>query len=408
MRKILQQTSWLFFAQVLTRIIGLFYTIFLAKNLGVENFGLLTVALSYFSIISSVAEFGFNRFLTREIARDKTKIKELLFNVAILRVVLTSVLFAIFSVALYSLDPDRMRVSLILLAVLAILPQSAALTFDAVFVGLRRLQVSAMLLIISSLATFILGTFLVIKSFGSFGAVSALLFGQLVYAFASAVIFFKQEGMIMSFRISLFKRAIIGSLPYGLLGILGLLYFRVDTVILAYFRGSFETGIYGVAFRFLEAVTFIPYAFFSALFPVLAKAHDSSSSQVKQLYFKSLKLMLLVGVVVGVAFFLLLPIVISTFLPSYSHSINAIKILALAIPFMFIHTPAVSVLFSSDRYLKEVLLLSILILALNVMGNFIFIPSFGFIAASWITVISEVLSFIIFFLFTKFRFLDKI
>ena len=35
----------------------------------------------------------------------------------------------------------------------------------------------------------------------------------------------------------------IGSLPYGLLGILGLLYFRIDTILLSYLRGNFETEI---------------------------------------------------------------------------------------------------------------------------------------------------------------------
>lgn len=408
MKEILKQSSWLFTAQFLTRTISFFYTIYLARILGVSDFGLLTVALAYFSIISSISDLGFNRFLIREIARDKIKVQELIWNIAMLRLTLTSILFAIFSVVLYILDPDKMRVSLILLAVLAILPQSIALTFDAVFVGLRKLQFSAISLFLSGLTTVMVGIFLVSRGFGPIGAVNAIIFGQLIYLFVLFFLFFKHQGVTFSsIKLPILKQAIAGSLPYGLLGILGLLYFRVDAIILSYFRGSFETGIYGVAYRFLEAATFIPYAFFSSLFPVLAKAHDLSPASVKQLYFKSLTIMVLAGFVLAAVYFFILPQVFNMFLPDYLPSVGVVKILALAIPLMFLHTPAVAVLFSTDKYLKKVLLLSALILGFNIVVNLIFIPWYGFLAAAWITVISEALSFIVFFLFTKFQILDK-
>lgn len=408
MKEILKQSSWLFTAQFFTKSISFFYTIYLARILGVSDFGLLTVALAYFSIISSISDFGFNRFLIREIARDKIKIQELIWNIAILRLTLTSILFAVFSVVLYILDPDKMRVSLILLAVLAILPQSIALTFDAVFVGLRKLQFSAISLIFSGLTTVAVGIFLVSRGFGPTGAVNAIIFGQVIYVFVLFFYLFKHQGVTLSsIKLPILKQTIVGSLPYGLLGILGLLYFRVDAIILSYFRGSFETGVYGAAYRFLEAATLIPYAFFASLFPVLAKAHDLSPASVKQLYFKSLKIMVLLGTVLALAYFFILPQVFNIFLPDYLPSVGAIKILALAIPLMFLHTPAVALLFSTDKYLKQVLFLSALILGFNIVVNLVFIPQYGFLAASWITVISEALSFLVFFMFVKFQILER-
>ena len=75
---------------------------------------------------------------------------------------------------------------------------------------------------------------------------------------------------------------------------------------------------------------------------------------------------------------------------------------------MFIHVPAVTVLLSTDKYLKQVLILSLITVAFNIGANLAFIPKFGFIAASWVTVASEILSFVIFFLLTKNKFLDKV
>lgn len=408
MKEILRQASWLFFAQVLTRFIGFFYTIFLANKLGVLDFGLLTVGFAYFSILSSVSDFGFNRYLIRELARGEMKSADLVSNIVMLRLTITAILFAIFSLILYYFDPDKFRVSIILLSTLAILPQSVALTFDGIFVALRKLQLSSLALIISSMSTVLAGFLLVTAGFGVTGAVNALIFGQLMYVLALVLLIHTNRTSILSqVNFSMIKKIIVGSLPYGLLAILGLLYFRVDTIMLSYLKGSFETGIYGVSYRFLEAITFIPTVFFSSLFPVLANTHTANPTQVKTLYFKSLKLLSGLGFLILIVYIFILPEVIKVFLPNYLSSIQAITILSLSIPFMMMQTSSISVLLSTDKFLKQILFLSLGTLIFNIVANLIFIPQYGYLAAAWVTVLSEVLSFIIFFQFTKNKILNR-
>ena len=406
MRAILKQTSWLFVAQSLTRVVSFFYTIFLAKTLGVSDFGLFSAALAYYSIISSVADFGFNRFLIREVARNKERASELLAHVTFLRLLLSSIFFAVFAVVLYSLDADKMRVSLILLATLAILPQAIALTLDAVFIAIQNLKFSAISLFISSLTTSFAGLALVGYGFGPMGAVAALIFGQVIYVLV-LLFFLQNQGFLKlsQFKLSTLKQALAGSLPYGLIGVLGLLYFRIDTVLLSYIKGNFETGIYAAAYRFLEAIMFVPSAFSAALFPVIVKLHKSNN--LNRLYFKSIKLMGLLGVFLMLLFILVLPLLIEVFLPSYLQAIDVIRILAISIPFIFIATPGVQIMLSTEKYLKTVIFLSFFTVAFNITLNLIFIPLYGFIAAAWITVASEILSFTIFFFFTKYKILDN-
>lgn len=402
MRAILKQTSWLFLAQSITRVIGLFYTIFLASNLGVADFGLYILALAYFSLFSSISDFGFNRFLIREIAKDKLKLPELVCNIAMLRLTFASILFAVFGYGLYILDADKLRVSLTLLAVLAILPQSFALTLDGIFVALQKLQFSALALLISSLATVFLGSILVYSGLGAYGAVNALIFGQLAYVVALAIFLWRQGVLnLSSVKFATLKKVTLGSLPYGLLMVLGLLYFRIDTLLLSYLRGNFETGLYGAAYKFLEAVVFIPSALGTALFPVMTKLHSMHVSKIKSLYFKSMKIMLLISLTVVFGYLLILPIVIRAFLPTYLPSIDAIRILSLAIPFMFLLFPASAVVLSSEKYLKGIIFLSLIPLSFNILMNLIFIPKYGFIAASWVTVASDILSFLMIFMFIQ-------
>lgn len=404
MRAILKQSSWLFMAQAVARIISFFYIIFLARSLGVDDFGLYTVALAYFSIISAFADFGFNRFLIREVAKDKAAAPDLICNIVILRLAITSIFFAIFSLILYLFDPDKMRVSLTLLATLAILPQSVALTLDGVFIAIQKLKISGLTILFTGFSTAFLGFFLVSAGFGAFGGVNALLLGQMIYVGILIIVLRKNKILKLTHvNKETIKKVILGSLPYGMLGVLGLLYFRIDTILLSYLRGSFETGIYSAGYKFLEAVTFIPAGFSAALFPVLSRLHIHDKDSIAKLYFKSLKVMLGFGIVTLLAFILILPTVIRVFLPNYISSISVVLILSLSIPFMFAHVPAVSVLFSTEKYLKKILTLSVITLLFNIVLNLILIPQYGFIGAAWVTLASEVLSFVLFFIFLRIR-----
>lgn len=404
MKNILKQTSWLVIAQTLGRAIGFLYTIFLARNLGVEDFGIYSVALAYFSLLSIISDFGFNRFLIREIAVDKTKLPQLLWNISLLRLTLTVILYASFAVGLYILDNDKLRVNLVLLASLAVIPQAVSLTIDAIFIAMQRLQLASVSLVLLSLVSATLGLYFVSSGLGTYGAVLALILGQAIYLL-SLIYFLNRENKIKFVQINsaTLKEIFLGSLPYGILGILGLLYFKIDILLLTYIRGNFDAGIYGASFKFLEALVFVPSALSAALFPIFARLHEGDSSKIGKLYFKSIGLMLILGIFIATGYWLILPPLINLYLPNYNTAIEVIKILSLTIPLMFIHVPGAQVLLSTDKFLKPILVLSILTLAFNIILNLIFIPQYGVKAAAWVTVLSELLSFIVFFLLLRSR-----
>ncbi len=401
MEFVLRQSFWLLIAQSLVRVVSFFYTIYLAKVLGVENFGLYIVAFTYFSLISAASDFGFNRYLIREVSKDESNLSELLCNISIFRLAFSAILFAVFATFLYFIDSDKERVLFSLLAVLAVLPQTLAQSFDGIFIALRKLQYSAVSLAVASLSMALIGYILVNSGYQVLGAVNALIISQFVYLTIALILLLRNSphSIFASVNLMTIKSLIKGSLPYGFIGILGLLYFRIDTVMLSYLKGDFETGIYGAGYRFLEAVTFIPSIFAAVLFPMLAKLHQSDILKVRKVYFKSIKITAGVGLIIFFAYLLILPGVIKSVLPSYIDAIPVIYILSLAIPFMFAHVPAVQVLLSTDKFLKPVIYLSVAMLLFNILGNLVFIPNYGFIGAAWITTASEILSFIVFFLF---------
>ncbi|MDO8429661.1 MAG: flippase [Candidatus Daviesbacteria bacterium] len=399
MRSILKNSTFLLLAQALVKIISFFYTIFLANFLGVSNFGYYVTALAYFSLISAISDFGFNRFLIREGSRDQTVLSKMVGVVSLLRIVLVTLICLIFWFWIKGVDPDSERISLSTLAVMAVLPQSIALTFDAALVARQRIGFSALGLLILSTVTTGVGIYLILSGYETSGALISLILGQVVY-FLVLFIFLRQTGV--SFKLlfdkETLRKILNGSVPYGIISVLGLLYFRIDTLLISYIRGVEETGIYGAAYRFLEAVIFIPSALATAMFPVVVNLHDKNPGEIKKLYFKSVGILFVLSLPILIIYLYFLPQLIERFLPAFIGSIAAIKILSWTIPFIFIHVPGALVLISGSKYLWEVIYLSLFTLSFNIIFNIIFLPSFGFIAAAYITVASEALSFLVFFI----------
>lgn len=399
---ILKNSAWLWVAQAITKAISFFYTIFLARNLGVENFGLYIAALSYFALISSVTDFGVARFLMREVSSDQSRLNKVLPIAIFSRFCLLLIFLVVFSVGLYVFDHDINRRTLSILAVLAVLPQSISLTLDAVFIALRKISYSALGILLLNIVTTTIGVIFVSFGYGSYGVVLALAIGQVLYAaILVGFTFWQKINWSNHIDIGGFKSLIRGSLPYGLLGILGLLYFKIDALMISYMRGNFELGIYGAGYKFLEAITFIPAVVGTVLFPVMAHLHERSRKDIYTLYSKSLKTMFLLSLPITLGFIFLLPPVINFFLPQYYQSITVIKVLALTIPWLFLIAPQGTLLLSSEKYLKPVVLISVFNLLFNFVGNLIFIPIFGFMGAAWMTVISDVVGFFIFYVAIK-------
>lgn len=403
--RIFKNSSYLLVAQGITKVISFFYVLFLARNLGVENFGLYIVALSYFSLIAGISDFGISQYLIREASSQPHRLSTLLSNVTFLRLVVVSILFMFFSIFFYLTDPDHMRVALVLMGILAVLPQSLALSLDSAFVSKQRLSLSAMGILVLSLSTTLFGIAFVNSGAGPVGAVAGLILGEMIYAIFNLAIISKLKISVLhevSFKTA--KEVVIGGLPFGLLAVLGLLYFKIDALILNYIKGSYATGIYGAAYKFLEAIIFVPSAINASIFPVMSSLSLNEPKKVYSLYLRSTYILLGLALLIVLGYLTILPIIIRTYLPQYLPSIDVIRILTFTIPFFFMIAPQSAVLFSHKRFLKRLIAISTFNLALNITLNLLFIPHFSYIAAAYITVISDIVSFIIFFTFIRWQF----
>src|SRR3989344_2040109 len=88
---VFKNTSFLFFSEVVIKILGLFYFIFLARNLSVDIFGRYNLVTSFVTIFSFLPDIGIGLIVVREIARKGFDSALLLGNTLIITTVMSVV-----------------------------------------------------------------------------------------------------------------------------------------------------------------------------------------------------------------------------------------------------------------------------------------------------------------------------
>ncbi len=105
----------------------------------------------------------------------------------------------------------------------------------------------------------------------------------------------------LNFDFKYFKRILKRSLPYALLILLMMIYYRVDGVMLERMlvNGKREAALYAQGFRFFEAFTMIGYLFAGLLLPIFAKML-AKKEDISGMVYLSFKIILAIGVLIGV------------------------------------------------------------------------------------------------------------
>lgn len=400
LKTIFKNSSYLLVSQLFVKVFAFGYAIFLAGNIGASDFGTYSAALSIFGLMSLFSDLGINRVLTRDIARDESELPKLFSTAMLLRAFSAAVSFLGLTIFFYLTDPSNLRFQLTTIALLSLIPQSIALSIDAILIALKRVSYSALGFFLFNMASFIVGSALIFLGYGVYGAIIAFLTGQILYAFFLVYLLASSRKInFKPFDFNVAKNLLIMSWPYGVLSAIGFASFRLDTVILSYAVGGEQTGIYALSYRFLEAATIVPVAFGTVLYPVFSE-HSEDPQRTKKLFNNSLLFGFLAGIGILIAMNITVPFFLNRVLPeSFFGSSSALIILSFAIPFIFMHIPMGQLLLSRQNLLKQTLLVYLFIFLVNLALMLAIIPTYGYIGAAWITVIVEALTFLSFLIY---------
>ncbi len=198
--------------------------------------------------------------------------------------------------------------------------------------------------------------------------------------------------LLGSFRRDTARAIIAEGFPIGVLLILSLIFFKIDTLMLAALKGKTDAGIYSLPYKALESVLFFPAALGGLMMPLITAALASGRREAGKIAKKAADIYLIVSLPASFLFFAAAPIVVEILGGrEYAVSAGVMRILAAAVVPLFLGNLFGNAIIAAGRQRK--LLWAYLFLALfNVGLNFLLIPPFSYNGAASATFLTELLS----------------
>ena len=382
----LRNTVIVLAAKVVGRLVALVTVIATLRYLGPAPYGTFATLVNYTAIVSVMLDLGFNVLFVREGARERSQIQRYLRNVMSVRVLMSVVSFGLLAAVLGLAGLGGLLVPGF---VLMVLTSYSTLLRNALY-AVQQLGFEAIAVILESLL--LLG--LVI-----FGRETKQGITYFVWAYAAqyafscvyfAIVLAVKKIAVIGWRFepSLLRTWLWRGLPFALTFVITILYFRIDQPIVYALRSHAEAGWYGAAYKPFEALLFVPMTFLSVVFPVLSVYHRERPAEQIDAVNRFFKALLLIGWPMTVGIFVLAH-PLNHALQLYNESEPALRILSLALAIAFVNNAFIGALSASDRQSSFTWAAGWSLVA-NIAMNLALIPTFGYIGASWATVMTEI------------------
>ena len=382
----LRNTVTVLGAKVVARLIALVTVIYIINSLEPRRYGAFTVLVNCTAIVSVVLDLGFNVLFVREGARHRDDIERYLRNVMSVRLVMSVLSLVLLVGVLMVVGLSDLIVPGFFLMVLT---SYSTLLRNGLY-AVQQLGYEAIAVILESVVLLALvlygrqthqGVTYFVWAYAAQYAFSCVYFSVVLAAKRIAVIGWR-------FEPDLVREWFWKGLPFALTFVLTILYFRIDQPLVFALKSQTEAGWYGAAYKPIEALLFIPMTFLSVVFPVLSVYHRERQTEVLDALNRFYKALLLMGWPMSVGIFVL-AYPLNAVMRLYAPSAPALQILALALGFAFVNNAFIGALNASDRQLSFTWAAG-WSLAANVVLNLALIPTFGYLGASWATVLTEI------------------
>jgi len=389
-QRIAKNTAVLYAAYIITALLGLLLSILIARKLGDVTFGKYSFALAFTAIFAVFLDLGFDTLIIRDVARDKSLAPKYLGNIAVIKAILSVVIFGLIAIIINLMDYPQDTTTAVLIFGICIVFAAFSNIFRVIFRAFERMEYEALVTVLQQLITVSLGLAAVFLGCGLIEIAYAFLIGS-IFGFALSLSLCGTKFAKPRFEIDFdfWKRITKVALPIGFLSIAAIIYIRIDMVMLSAMKGDAVVGWYNAAYNLILALKPVEQLFLNALFPVMAGLFVSSLSSLRIAYERSLRYLFILGLPLAVGATLLSDRIILFFYgDQFTYSILALQILSWDILLFFLYHCLGNVLMAVNR--QNQMAFSVGICAvINVVLNLILIPRFSYIGAGIATIVTE-------------------
>jgi O-antigen/teichoic acid export membrane protein len=380
--------------------------ILVARLLDSESFGIYNYLLAIILLFVMFSDFGIStstcKITSEFIAKKKRNIKNILSNSLIFSFIISTFLTILLLTYYYFLEEGDSLGLLYLIPLIYLAPISSI--YDGFFRGQKKFKQLFFISSFSGIASIPLIYTLIFK----LGLNGALISQSIFYLITIIFFIYFSKGLLIEFDKKILGNLLSHSITIGLISLSYFLYSKVDILFLGYFNYFSEVGIYEIMNKIIALLT-MPFLIFS----------QTTSPSITRIYYsgkrdlllgkikKSILISLTLSLIIATLFYFISPFLLETiFNQNLTQEITMILFILL---FTFIFQSTATLIGNtfviSTGHAKLNLINLFLFGIINLVLNFFFIRSFGFIGVFYSTLICGVISSIslVFFYYIRIK-----
>lgn len=384
---------------VFSKMLGMVSTVILARYLGPEAYGKYCFILSYAFIFTVIADFGLNDLIVRDVARDHSLAAKYFAASFMIKALFSIISILLFIFSVYFMGYPKEIIVYVAMFSLSILFITFGNSVSSIFKAFERMQYSSLMVILnSSFLLFFVATIVYFE-----GTLFQIILSRVIALCVGSVIGFfilmrKIAKPEFNVGFPYLKTIAKNAFPFLTVGLIHSLYFNLDVIMLSKMRGPIYVGWFTPAANDLFfSLLIIPTAIATVAYPIFSRQYHESTEKFRESFNFTVKVSIILGVAISAGVFMLAQEIIHFFFGSkYENSVIVLRIIALAISFIFVKE-IVGFGLATVGQVNTLMWLTILSLGLNAILNLILIPIYAHIGAAITSVIcifsSLVLSF---------------
>lgn len=403
----IHNTSWVIGERFITIALGFFVTVLVSRYLGPEKYGVLSYALSLSALFATAGHMGLSGLVVREIVKKPQKITETLGTSIVLKTfgISLGVIFLLLYAVFFERHQSQDFWTIVVISTSLLFRPLNVIVFwfqsqvQIKYVATARF-VSFLIAAVVKIILIYIGAELLFFAFAHFLQVVFLSIFLIVVYQAKASI----SIVLWKFSFSRAKELLCEGWVVMLGALFFTVYMKMDQVMLKWFVGAGEVGIYSVAASISEAWYFLPTAIVASMFPKLIKLKESAPRRYNRRLQQIFEILFVIALIVALIMAFMAKPLIGFFF--------GVKYLSSA-PILSIHIWAGLFVFMRAAFRKWILIEDALMFSLITQGfgafaniglNLLLIPSYGGKGAAIATLLSYAMaSYFSLFFFKKSR-----
>jgi O-antigen/teichoic acid export membrane protein len=367
-------------------VISIITGMFLARILGPEQMGLMAATIAGFSLTQSLVEGGFSTFLTRVVAREPEKFKEILFHAFFLRLIFTFPLLTIIACIFLFLGIIKgANIQTVFSGEIYLFAFILYGTFYAAYAGKEDFKSWWVMSTPLRIFVFFLGitvahiTRRIECSYFSMG--SLVILGLLLLIHSLSI---KED-----IRLTTLKEVIRGGFAFAIWNVTSSISLKFDSFWLGMTRSSYETGLYASAYQLFLWLGSIWGPIYMVVFPALSRLARKSTSTFQMVTWMLLGFSVILGSSLSLLLFFsgekAVPLLFGN---KFNEAGPMARLLGLSFLPLSLNRMASNILNARgmERWVASAGLVSCVV---NVVLNIVYIPLYGAIAAVYTNLASE-------------------